>query len=105
MRFLAGLLGATACAVLAQVPVVPPQQPGDRELQERRAELVVTRQMVDLIGQLQREYVDALEAGPLAERCADGMEAWLAGRSMRLEPSDSPPLQPIDRIGDLIALF
>jgi carboxyl-terminal processing protease len=106
VRLLAALLSAAACAApapaLAQVPVVPPPQPADRELQERRAELVLTRQMVDLIRQVQREYVDALEADPLANRCADGMEAWLAGRSMRLEPSDTPPLQAIDRIGDLM---
>ncbi len=102
MRFLAALLGAAACAAFAQVPVVPPMQPADRELQERRAELVITRQMVDAIRQVQREYVDVLETDPLANRCAEGMEAWLAGRSMRLEPSDTPPLQAIDRIGDLM---
>jgi carboxyl-terminal processing protease len=92
---LAAGLAALASATLAQVPAT------DREAAERRTELAQTRRMVDAIRTIRREYVDVLEEGPLADRCADGLRGWLADRSMALAPSDSPPLLPIDQIGDL----
>ncbi len=98
---LAAVLGALAGTVAAQAqgPQVPAN---DREAAERRAELVQTRRMVDAIRTIRREYVDELAEGPLADRCADGLRGWLADRSMALAPAESPPILPIDRIGDLL---
>ena len=78
----AALLAGLACAAQAQQPSAP--------FLESALRAVL------------REYVDELDEGVLAGRCLDGMQAWLSGRGMRLGPTDAPPMQPVNRVGDLL---
>jgi carboxyl-terminal processing protease len=77
------LLAGVACAAQAQLP------PAGTALENALRAVL-------------REYVDELDEGVLAGRCLEGMQSWLAGRGMRLAPTDAPPMQPLARVGDLL---
>ena len=83
-------LGALACASGAQ-PGSPPSP-----------EQVSIQRIDKAILEIRDQYVDVLDEEPLARRCVEGMERWLAGRSVRVAPGEAPRGRPIERAVDLV---